>query len=69
MIRWGNGKGPTMQGTQFVGMDCDAADLENFWQVPCPCQQLATYPINGFPTVDTPHPCGHPDHWVIKVSK
>jgi hypothetical protein len=42
------------------------AAVETFWTMKCPCGVLVTYPLNGLPLVDTPHPCGNPDHWTVR---
>ena len=58
---WHGGPG-TWCGMQVSSMKV----LENFWRVVCPCGVEVHYPINGFPTVDTPHPCGKPEHWTVR---
>ena len=40
--------------------------LESFFSVKCPCGVLQSVPVNEFPTVDTPHMCGKPNHWLVK---
>lgn len=39
---------------------------DKFWQITCPCGVTAEYPLTKLPEVDTPHPCGNPDHWTTK---
>lgn len=39
---------------------------ERFWQLTCSCGVTAYFPVNGLPTVDTPHPCGKPNHWSVR---
>jgi hypothetical protein len=34
--------------------------------VVCPCNVTAYINLNSIPREDTPHPCGHPDHWLVK---
>lgn len=41
---------------------------EGFWYIECPCGVVATYPVNGLPEADTPHPCGNPNHWTVRYS-
>jgi len=50
---------------EFVGLMC-AGSTDSFWNITCPCGVVVSYGINGFPTVDTPHTCGNPNHWTIK---
>lgn len=55
---------------EFIGLlVIDAEGVRNFFTVECPCGVKARYPLNGFPEVDTPHPCGNPKHWVVKYPK
>lgn len=52
-------------GVRFVGEDVK----RKFWTITCPCDYQVTYPINEFPLVDTPHPCGNPNHWTVKYEE
>ena len=52
---------------EFVGLMC-AGSTDSFWNVTCPCGVVVSYGINSFPTVDTPHTCGNPNHWTIKFN-
>jgi len=40
---------------------------EQFWRLECPCGRVVFYPLNGLPEVDTPMPCGNPNHWAVKL--
>lgn len=40
-----------------------------FCEVECPCGVKVGFKINEIPTKDTPHPCGNPDHWTVKIGK
>lgn len=40
--------------------------LDTFYKVTCPCGVTDTRPVNLFPTEDTPHKCGKPNHWFVK---
>ena len=37
-----------------------------FWKLTCSCGVTVTYPLDGLPTVDTPHPCNNPNHWTVR---
>jgi len=51
---------------QFVGRQLNNSVRENFFVVGRPCGVTAKYASNKFPEVDTPHPCGNPEHWTVK---
>jgi len=44
----------------------DRKAIDRFWEITCLCGKKDTFPLNGFPEVDTPHSCGNPKHWVVK---
>lgn len=52
----------------YVGMQFSFAKSlwPNIWEITCPCGVTASYPLNGLPEVDTPHPCGQPNHWTVR---
>lgn len=37
-----------------------------FWQIKCPCGVMVEFGVNKLPEVDTPHPCGNPNHWTVR---
>lgn len=49
-------------GLRFIGKDA----VDKFLRIQCPCGVVDTFSLNGIPTIDTPHSCGHPKHWAIK---
>ena len=53
--------------SNYFGVAGKKDGIDNFWRFSCPCGVVATYPINGLPEVDTPHPCGNPKHWTVKI--
>lgn len=53
---------------KWTGIACQVEDFAS-WQLTCPCGVTAVYPLNGLPTVDTAHPCGHANHWTIRYYK
>jgi hypothetical protein len=56
--------------TNYYGIFFNGDDThKKFWRITCPCGIEVTYPINGLPEVDTPHPCGNPNHWSVKYKK
>ena len=52
--------------TTYIGIYFCGDGARKFWRVTCPCGIVAEYPVNGLPEVDTPHPCGHKNHWTVK---
>lgn len=52
----------------FYGVYVEPASLlQRFWRITCPCGVVVEYPINMLPVADTPHPCGRPNHWTVKL--
>lgn len=50
----------------YIGIHFQGDIGHKFWMITCPCGITVDYPVNGLPEVDTPHPCGNEDHWVVK---
>lgn len=50
----------------YIGLLFSGDSTRHFFKITCPCGVVAEYPLNGMPTVDTPHPCGNPKHWTVK---
>ena len=42
---------------------------EHFFSVTCPCGVTQTCAPEDFPTVDTPHKCGKPNHWFAQFKE
>jgi hypothetical protein len=58
------------QPKNFYGVYATGQEaFDSFWTITCPCEVSVTYPVNALPTVDTPHPCGNPDHWTVKIGE
>ena len=53
-------------GYQYVGIMLVGGIEKKFWTIKCPCGVESVFALNSLPEVDTPHPCGCPDHWTIK---
>jgi len=47
-------------GVLFIGPQTE------YWKITMPCGTTVTYPLNGLPEVDTPCPCGNPNHWIVR---
>ena len=52
----------TVTGFLFVGSG--ASDIA--FSFTCPCGVTQSCSPNNFPTVDTPHKCGNPNHYFAK---
>lgn len=55
--------------TTYIGIATTGGEkgIQEFFQFTCPCGVVATFPLNEVPTKDTPHPCGNPKHWAVKI--
>lgn len=60
---------PTQEAGTCIGIYFGPGGAETFWQITCPCGVKATYPVNGLPTANTPHPCGKPNHWAVQYER
>jgi hypothetical protein len=53
--------------SKFVGVCFMGKESANtFWKITCPCGVEVVYPVNKLPEINTPHPCGNPNHWTVK---
>ena len=53
---------------KYIGVYAESEQaLEDFFKISMPCGYNVTYSLNTFPRVDTPCPCGNPDHWLVKI--
>jgi len=68
-ISTGDGMGCAVRPeASFVGVLFSGNGAQEFWQIKCPCGVVATYAVNKLPEVDTPHPCGNPNHWTVRYA-
>lgn len=52
---------------RWIEADPRTCPSAEFWRLRCPCGVLVTYDRDVLPRVSTPHPCGNPHHWSVKV--
>ena len=50
-----------------VLVDGSVDNLDEFWKFECPCGVVVRYGINKIPLATTPHPCGNPKHFSVKI--
>ena len=56
----------TAEQGDYIGIYFNQQGADQFWRITCPCGVEVVYAVNGLPVVDTPHPCGKPNHWTVK---
>lgn len=50
---------------KWSGIHFDRYGTAPFWEITCPCGVTVGYGINELPNIDTPHPCGDPEHFSV----
>lgn len=53
---------------EFIGFLADSQETaSSYWNFRCPCGCKVSLPLGGIPAIETPFPCGHPDHWLVRI--